>query len=193
MSHPEGVAQKHCVPALKNMTFLRSKSVFQRSKTLFLCSKTWCSCAPKHCVPALKNWMFLPSKHDVPALQNTVFLRSKTGCSCPQNMMFLRSKICSCAQKHDVPALKNMMFLRSKTWCSCTQNCKVHNEVFYFPYSPTVSFGYYSIKISHKRNCNKEREKEEQLNDAATSCIKLHAEECLTMWTDWWKYRRESI
>jgi hypothetical protein len=100
-------------------------------------------------------------------------------------MIFLRSKIlCSYAQKHDVPALKNIVFLRSTALKNLTflrSKLQGAPRIFLFPVFTHLSFGYYSNKISRKRNCNKEREKEKKLKDTATSCMKLHAEVCLTM------------
>jgi hypothetical protein len=130
-------APKNCVPALKNMTFLRSKSV-PAPKIVFLRSKTLCSCTQKHYVPALKNNMFLRSK-----------------------------ALCSCAQKHRVPTLKcaqntvpmlncaqNMMFLRSNLQ-------GVPRRFFNISLLTThVSFGYYSIKISRKGIVIKNEKKE---------------------------------
>jgi hypothetical protein len=132
----------------RNIVFLRSTTL---KNTMFLCSK--------HCVPALKNIVLLRSTE----LKNMMFQSSNTMCSCAQQIVFLRST-----------ALKNIVFLRSKTKV-LSSNLQGVPQSFYFisPIFTHVSFGYYSIKISRKRKCNKEREKKEQLNDTATTCCSV--------------------
>lgn len=123
LSHHQGVVQKHCVLALKNILFLLSKTWCSwAQKIVFLRSKTFCSYAQlrskhvsqKHCVPVLKNTVFLRST----ALKNMVFLSSKHCFHALKDIVFLHSKHyvpkVNCAQKHDVPALKHNVLLRSK-------------------------------------------------------------------------------